>query len=108
MTKFVILIYLTPNSGILFFNDRLMNISLTKDLEEYVANQMQTGYYASASEIIREALRNQIKSSVSRQLDERIALGRQQVEEGRVTVANNTYFDKAREYLRDKYMSKPD
>jgi antitoxin ParD1/3/4 len=84
-----------------------MNISLTKDLEEYVSSQMQTGYYASASEVIREALRNQIKSSISRQLDERIALGRQQVEEGKVTIANDTYFDKAREYVKGKYMSNP-
>lgn len=84
-----------------------MNISLTKDLEEYVSSQMQTGYYASASEVIREALRNQIKSSINRQLDERIALGRQQVEEGKVTVANDTYFDKAREYVKGKYMSNP-
>jgi antitoxin ParD1/3/4 len=84
-----------------------MNISLTKDLEEYVSSQMQTGYYASASEVIREALRNQIKSSISRQLDKRIALGRQQVEEGKVTVANDTYFDKAREYVKGKYMSNP-
>lgn len=84
-----------------------MNISLTKNLEEYVASQMQTGLYASASEVIREALRNQIKSSISRQLDERIALGRQQVEEGKVTIANDTYFDKAREYVKGKYMSNP-
>lgn len=84
-----------------------MNISLTKDLEEYVSSQMQTGYYASASEVIREALRNQIKSSINRQLDKRIALGRQQVEEGKVTVADDTYFDKAREYVKGKYMSHP-
>lgn len=84
-----------------------MNISLTKNLEEYVASQMQTGYYASASEVIREALRSQIKSSISRQLDECIALGRQQVEEGKVVVADDTYFDKAREYVKGKYMSNP-
>lgn len=84
-----------------------MNVSLTKNLEEYVTNQMQTGHYASASEVIREALRNQIKSSISGQLDERIVLGRQQVEEGNVTVADDTYFDKAREYVKGKYMSNP-
>ncbi len=84
-----------------------MNISLTKDLEEYVSSQMQTGYYASASEVIREALRNQIKSYISRQLDECITLGRQQVEGGKVTIADDIYFDKAREYVKGKYMSNP-
>jgi putative addiction module CopG family antidote len=85
-----------------------MNISLTKDLEEYVAGQLETGHYASASEVIREALRNQIKSSVNSQLlDERMALGRQQVEEGKFTVADDSYFDKARDYVKGKYMSNP-
>ena len=84
-----------------------MNISLTKDLEEYVKRQMETGHYASASEVIREALRNQIKSSLSEQLDERIAVGRQQVAEGKVMVADDNYFDKARNYVKDKYMSNP-
>lgn len=84
-----------------------MNISLTKDLEEYVKRQMETGHYASASEVIREALRNQIKSSLSEQLDERIALGRQQVVEDKVMVADDNYFDKARSYVKDKYMSNP-
>ncbi len=82
-----------------------MNISLTKVLEEYVAGQLETGHYASASEVIREALRNQIKSSINSQLDERIALGRQQVEDGKFTVADDAYFDKARDYVKGKYMS---
>lgn len=81
-----------------------MNISLTKDLEEYVTSQMETGHYASVSEVIREALRNQIRSSSNKLLDERIALGRQQVEEGQYTVADGSYFDKAREYVQNKYM----
>jgi putative addiction module CopG family antidote len=86
-----------------------MNISLTKDLEEYVAGQLETGHYASASEVIREALRNQIKSSVNSQLlDERIALGRQQVKEGsdtkfvqRVTGLNSEQIDQlAKEHTK--------
>lgn len=84
-----------------------MNISLTKDLEDYVSGQMKTGHYASASEVIREALRTQIKSSINRQLDERIALGRQQVEEGKFTIADDSYFDKDREFVKNKYMSNP-
>jgi len=81
-----------------------MNISLTKDLQEYVVKQMQTGHYASASEVIREALRTQIKASTDNTLDDRIALGRQQVEDGRVVFADDSYFDKAREYIKNKYI----
>jgi putative addiction module CopG family antidote len=81
-----------------------MNIALSKDLEEYVASQIETGHYASASEVIVEALRSQIKLSASRKFDERIALGRQQRVEGKVIPIDDAYFDKAREYVKSKYL----
>lgn len=34
-----------------------MNVSLTPELEEFVAAKVQTGRYNSASEVVREALR---------------------------------------------------
>ena len=34
-----------------------MNVSLTLELEEYIARKIKTGLYKSASEVIREALR---------------------------------------------------
>ena len=34
-----------------------MNVSLTPELEKFVANKVQAGRYNSASEVVREALR---------------------------------------------------
>lgn len=34
-----------------------MNVSLTKELEDLVAEKVRTGRYLSASEVVREALR---------------------------------------------------
>ncbi len=34
-----------------------MNVSLTRELEEFVNSKVQTGRYNSASEVVREALR---------------------------------------------------
>lgn len=34
-----------------------MNVSLTPELEDFVANKVQAGRYNSASEVVREALR---------------------------------------------------
>ncbi len=34
-----------------------MNVSLTRELEEYISRKINTGLYKSASEVIREALR---------------------------------------------------
>ncbi len=34
-----------------------MNVSLTPELEEFVAGKVESGRYTSASEVVREALR---------------------------------------------------
>ncbi len=34
-----------------------MNVSLTRELEEYIARKVRMGLYKSASEVVREALR---------------------------------------------------
>jgi antitoxin ParD1/3/4 len=34
-----------------------MNVSLTKELEEFVNRKVESGRYSSASEVVREALR---------------------------------------------------
>jgi antitoxin ParD1/3/4 len=55
-----------------------MNVSLTPELEKIVAERVASGRYASASEVIREALRlleerdqlNQLRHEVRRGLEE--------------------------------------
>jgi len=84
-----------------------MNISLTPELESFVAEQLQTGHYKSASEIIREALRNQIRKSMKDNLDFRVESARQQVAEGSVLEANADYFERKRKMVREKYISSP-
>jgi putative addiction module CopG family antidote len=81
-----------------------MDISLTPELEFFIAEQLQTGHYKSASEIVREALRNQIRTSMKEKLDFRIELARQQVAEGSVMEANANYFEGKRKMIREKYL----
>ena len=80
-----------------------MNISLTRELEEYVVAQVKTGHYTSASEVVREALRNQIRQSMVQQLDQRVSAGRQQVADGRLVPANRDYFEGKRKRIQ-QYM----
>lgn len=44
-----------------------MNVSLTPELEKYVANKVASGRYTSASEVVREALRLLEREEKSRQ-----------------------------------------
>lgn len=65
-----------------------MNVSLTPELERWVADKVATGRYTSASEVIREALRlleeqENIKQQQMSRLREKIDRGLQQLNGGR-------------------------
>jgi antitoxin ParD1/3/4 len=67
-----------------------MNISLTPELDAYVAQKVQTGMYHSASEVIREGLRllreqDQIRQARLSQLRQDVDLAVAQIENGQYT-----------------------
>ena len=66
-----------------------LNVSLPKALEDRVREQVASGRYGSASEVIREALRlletyQQIQSANLSNLQTEIAKGMKDIESGRV------------------------
>ena len=77
-----------------------MNISLTKELEEYVASQLKTGLYGSASEVIREALRTHILKQKRAYLEERLVASEKQIENGEYIVADDAFFDALKDKIR--------
>ena len=60
-----------------------MNVSLTPELEKIVAERVTLGRYASASEVIREALRLLEERDQLNQLREDVRLGLEQLGQGR-------------------------
>ena len=60
-----------------------MNVSLTPELEKMVAERVSSGRYASASEVIREALRLLDERDRLNQLREDVRLGLDQLQRGR-------------------------
>jgi len=66
-----------------------MNISLTTELEKYVADKVESGMYHSASEVIREGLRllkekDEIHNRKLEELRREIQLGIDQADRGQV------------------------
>lgn len=64
-----------------------MNVSLTPELERFVGEKVESGYYTSASEVVREALRlfrdqDSIKQQRLAQLKAGLDLGFEQLERG--------------------------
>jgi len=84
-----------------------MNISLTKELEEYVSSQVRSGHYSSASEVVREALRAHLREKAERDLQGRIAQARADVAAGAITEATPEFFERSRQRIRQGAGSKP-
>lgn len=66
-----------------------MNVSLTTELEKYVADKVESGMYHSASEVIREGLRllkekDEIHNRKLEELRREIQLGIDQADRGQV------------------------
>jgi antitoxin ParD1/3/4 len=64
-----------------------MNVSLTPELDEYVAEKVRSGLYSSASEVIREGLRllreqEDLKRIRLQELRREISIGLKQLESG--------------------------
>ena len=60
-----------------------MNVSLTPELEKLVAERVSSGRYASASEVIREALRLLEERDQLNRLRQEVGLGLEQLDQGR-------------------------
>ena len=70
-----------------------MNVSLTRELEQYVNKKVSSGLYTSASEVVREGLRllRERDQAAAVQLDEvrkKIAEGLDQLKRGDVVSAS--------------------
>jgi len=73
-----------------------MNISLTHELEEYVQEKVTSGFYTSASEVIRESLRlmhtyEDIQKQRIYELNQAIEAGLLQLKEGKKIPASVAY-----------------
>lgn len=84
-----------------------MNISLTKELEDYVAAQVRSGHYSSASEVVREALRSHLREKMEHDLQARIASARADVAAGAMVEATPEFFEGARQRIRQNSRGKP-
>jgi antitoxin ParD1/3/4 len=74
------------------------NVSLTKELDQFVASRVEGGKYANASEVMRTALR--IMEREEREFEEKMAILRAAVEEGLASgVAEPGVFERLDAYI---------
>ena len=74
------------------------NVSLTDELDQFVASQVETGLYANASEVMRAALR--LLEKEDREYKEKLATPRAAIAEGDASEdAEEGVFERLFEYI---------
>lgn len=76
----------------------IMNVSLTKKLEDVVQKKVKSGLYHSASEVIREALRlleqrDALRVIQHKRLNQAISEGLREAEEGKLVEGHKVFQD---------------
>lgn len=79
-----------------------MNVSLTTPLENYIQSKVDSGMYASASEVIRAALRELREKDIEATIDAGIERGLADSAAGR-TMSSEECFNRVRDNLRKKH-----
>ena len=77
-----------------------MSITLTPELEQMVRAEVESGGYASNSEVIREALRERYKTMKLRELDAALDRGIADIEAGRSMPVRQAFAQIRRELRR--------
>jgi|WetSurMetagenome_2_1015567.scaffolds.fasta_scaffold1060236_1 antitoxin ParD1/3/4 len=76
------------------------NVSLTKELDQFIAAKVETGLYANASEVMRTALR--LLEKEEREYEEKLAVLRAAIAEGLASgVAEDGVFDRLDAYIEE-------
>jgi antitoxin ParD1/3/4 len=77
------------------------NVSLTKELDQFVASRVKGGMYANASEVMRTALR--IMEREEREFEEKMAALRAAIEDGIASgVAEPGVFERLEAYIDER------
>ena len=85
-------------SIIVIFKGKTMNISLTKPLEAFVKSKVETGMYASTSEVIRAGLR----ALADQELEKNIQKGINEANQGLGKELNDDFITSLMERVEQK------
>ncbi len=81
-----------------------MNVSISSSLEQFVQEQIKTGLYNSASEVVRAGLR--LLREREADINKKIAIGLKQIENGQYREANDEFWKDLENRILEKIKNK--
>ena len=81
-----------------------MNIPLKKRYADWIAEQVSAGRYASEIEAIEDAVAEKIRTDEAAYFRERLRKSEEDIRHGRTIVADDAFFERKRQMIRDRFM----
>lgn len=81
-----------------------MNIPLKKRYADWIAEQVSAGRYASEIEAIEDAVAEKIRADEAAYFRERLRKSDEDIREGRTIVADDAYFERKKQMIRDRFI----
>lgn len=81
-----------------------MNIALKKQFEDFIAAEVAAGRYGSEAEVVEQALRDLMDRAEAERIWKKIEKSEQQIARGEYVVADDTFFERKRQMIRERYM----
>lgn len=83
-----------------------MTIQLRKRYADWIAEQISAGRYASEIEAVEDALAAKIAAEEADYFRERLRLAEEDIKAGRTVVADEAYFERKKQRIRDLHMKR--
>lgn len=83
-----------------------MNIQLKKRYADWIAEQIGAGRYASEIEAVEDALAAKIDEEEVAYFRERRRMAEEDIKAGRTVVADDAFFERKKQRIRDLYMKR--
>jgi len=78
-----------------------MNIPLNKRYQDWIAEQVSSGRYASEIEAVEDALATRMREDEAAYFRERLRLSEEDIKAGRTVVADDAFFESMRARVRE-------
>lgn len=81
-----------------------MNIALKKQFEDFITAEVAAGRYGSEAEVVEQALRDLMDRAEAERIWQKIEKSEQQIARGEYIVADDAFFERKRQMIRERYM----
>lgn len=82
----------------------IKELTVDEELGAFITSELESGHFASESEMVEAALREMMTNAGAERLWRRIEESERQIKRGEFVRADAAFFERKRQMIRDRYM----